>query len=185
MNLEPDTVLYGPPQLFAQRREGTVALIDRDGPNWLATDERGEVILRKFDGRRGLDQVVREYAGEQGIEWAKAWQHVDTVARDALRQSFVHRGPPPNRDYAGRSDYLNDAPLSELWVHTNNSCNLSCSHCLVSSGPSGDRGLPTADLLGVLAQARALGTKRFYFTGGEPLLRKDILQLCEFAIDEE
>jgi radical SAM protein with 4Fe4S-binding SPASM domain len=87
-------------------------------------------------------------------------------------------------EYAGREAFLSDEPLTDLWIHTNNSCNLSCAHCLVSSGPDGDTGLPTKVLLDVIDQARALGTKHFFLTGGEPFLRRDIFELLDRMLEE-
>jgi MoaA/NifB/PqqE/SkfB family radical SAM enzyme/SAM-dependent methyltransferase len=67
--------------------------------------------------------------------------------------------------------------LRELWLHTNNSCNLACTHCLVSSGPGETPGLAPQQLRRVVDEALALGVERFYVTGGEPFLRPDIREL--------
>ena len=177
MNLTDDRVLF-PPETLSLGNNNVAVLIDPEGPNWLATDPRGTAILSRFDGKRTFGEVVTDYATENGFEWAKAWQHVDTITRDALRQKFLSDAPFQRAPYAGRAGHLDGMTLSELWIHTNNSCNLSCRHCLVSSGPDGDPGLPAEKILDVITQARTLGTKRFCFTGGEPLVRKDITTLC-------
>ena len=69
--------------------------------------------------------------------------------------------------------------LRELWIHTNNSCNLACRHCLVNSSPAGDPGLPSARIMDIIDSAAACGAVRFYFTGGEPFARRDIFELIE------
>ncbi len=181
MNLTDDLVLFGPATIDL-RNNGVAVVIDPEAPNWLATDHRGEAILSRFDGKRTFGEMVTEYATENQLEWAKAWQHVETITRDAIRQKFLSDALIQPAPYAGRASHLEGLTLSELWIHTNNSCNLCCSHCLVSSGPDGDRGLPTEKILDIIDQARALGTKRFYFTGGEPLVRKDIISLCEAVL---
>ena len=160
MNIKHDSVLHAP-KLDEIGTNGVSVLVDREGPNWLATDRRGADILSRFDGRRTISDLVSEYAGETGFEWTKAQQHVETIARDAVRQGMLSAGPIDRSDYVGRTDYLSDVVLEELWLHTNNSCNLSCSHCLVSSGPDGDPGMETEVLLDIIGQARSLGTKRF------------------------
>lgn len=182
MRLEDGTILYKAAPFHHLRENGSVVLVDPVAPNWLATDGRGEAILERFDGQRSFGNVVKEYAGESDIEWAKARQHVETIARDALRQGLLKTEMPETRPYEGRESYLEGGDLKEIWIHTNNTCNLTCSHCLVSSGPDGIQGLDTKDILDIIEQARGLGTKRFYFTGGEPLLRKDMLELAEAAL---
>jgi len=182
MNLTHDTVLYAPlSETLAL--DGVTVLVDPAGPNWIGTDGRGRRILDLFDGSRTFGQVVRAYAAEAKLDGAAAWQHIDTLARDAVRRGMLADAPMVRPPYRGRASHLGSRRLTELWLHTNNSCNLACSHCLVSSGPDGDRGLPTHTLLKVIADARTLGVRRFFFTGGEPFLRKDILALIDTALE--
>ncbi len=183
MNVMLETVLHTPNR-EASRLDGITFLVDREGPNWLATDERGTEILARFDGKRTFGEIVNEYASETGFEFAKAWQHVETIARDAVRQKYLTEKQVARDPYAGREEHLRTEPLRELWIHTNNSCNLACRHCLVSSGPDGDPGLPTEKVLDVIQQARSLGTQRFYFTGGEPFVRKDVLELIDAVLSD-
>ncbi len=184
MNLTPDKILH-PVPTEGMIRNGYTVLIDRDGPNWLVTDTRGASLLSKFDGRRRLTDIVNGYAEESGFEWSKAFNHVETIARDAVRQGLLTDVPVERAPYTGRGACLDGAGLEELWIHTNNSCNLACSHCLVSSSPQGDRGLDTRTLAGLIREARSLGVNRFYFTGGEPLLRSDFEELAGLILEDD
>jgi len=159
-------------------RNGLVVLLDPERPNWIATDTRGARILAWLDGRSSLEEVTARYARELGVELPKAWLHVNRFVREAQRRGFASPEPMRLDPYPGRAHYL--APrLRELWLHTNNSCNLACEHCLVSSGPDGDRGLDSAALFALIDEAAELGVERFYFTGGEPLYRRDAFDLVE------
>jgi radical SAM protein with 4Fe4S-binding SPASM domain len=159
-------------------RNGLVVLLDPEAPNWVATDPRGARILSWLDGRSLRDEITARYAGEFEVDLAKAWLHVDRFLREAERRGFASREQPLADPYPGRSRYLVPR-LRELWLHTNNSCNLACEHCLVSSGPDGDAGLDGARLVELIDEAADLGVQRFYFTGGEPFLRKDAFDLVE------
>jgi radical SAM protein with 4Fe4S-binding SPASM domain len=183
MELTHESVLHAP-SLETIGTNGMRVLLDPHGPNWLATDPNGEKILRRFDGRRTLGEITLDYAGERDFESAKAWHHVEILVRDALRQGLLSGEPFSTNSYAGRLAHLELDELTELWIHTNNSCNLSCSHCLVSSGPNGDRGLPTERLLALIGEARTLGVKRFFFTGGEPFVRRDIFDLIDGVLSD-
>lgn len=167
-------------------REGELVVFVRpSAPNWIGLDERGKEILKAFDGSRTVGEVVSDYARRNDLEWVRAYQDVMTVAGDALRYRFLdEREEEEEIPYRGRRAWVQDAPLSELWLHTNNSCNLSCTHCLVSSGPAGEKGLPTDRWLDVIRQARSLGTKRFFITGGEPFLRRDLPDLLEEILSD-
>ncbi len=74
--------------------------------------------------------------------------------------------------------------LRELWIHTGTACNLSCPFCHEGSQP-GDRrleALTLAELQPHLDAAAAAGVERFAFTGGEPLILKDIVTILRHAL---
>src|SRR5712691_5057741 len=166
------------PPHASMERNGILVLLDPATPNWIATDARGARILSWLDGRSTLEQVAARYALEFGVDAARAWLHVNRLVREAARRGFASPEPFAPASYPGRGRYL--APrLKELWIHTNNSCNLSCEHCLVGSGPDGDAGLSTDRLAALIDEAAALGIRRFYFTGGEPFYRRDVFEHIE------
>jgi MoaA/NifB/PqqE/SkfB family radical SAM enzyme/ubiquinone/menaquinone biosynthesis C-methylase UbiE len=162
-------------------REGIYFRVDGEAPNWIATDERGDAILGWIDGGRTFSDLVREYAVHSKMEEAKAWLHVHDFLQSALRHQIVFLEPPVRPEYEGRARYLVPDRLREFWFHTNNSCNLTCTHCLVSSHPGGDPGLTTGQLKSMMDQTKALGVYRYYFTGGESFVRKDIFELIEYV----
>ncbi|MBI4228150.1 MAG: methyltransferase domain-containing protein, partial [Deltaproteobacteria bacterium] len=125
------------------------------------------------------------YSSEFGLSTTKSWVHVNTFLKDALREKILSFNPFVRAPYKGRGEFLKTDRLTELWIHTNNSCNLQCSHCLVSSGPREDKGLPTDDIVRIIGEGRELGVFRFYFTGGEPFVRSDIFDLIECVTRDE
>ena len=171
------TPWHVPPHVTLERN-GVVVLVDPETPNWVATDTRGARILSWLDGRTTLEEAAARYAGEFGVELAKAWLHVNRLVREAQRHRFASPEPAAAAPYPGRARYLSPR-LRELWIHTNNSCNLACEHCLVGSGPDGDRGMDGARLGALVDEAAGLGVERFYFTGGEPFYRRDIFDHVE------
>lgn len=176
--LTDKTVLHCPP-LSRFMREGIYFLIDGEGPHWITTDQRGAGILDMIDGKRTFGEIVHEYTLHQTMESAKAWLHVHALVREALRHGILSTTPFQRSPYTGRADYLKPTRLREFWFHTNNSCNLTCVHCLVSSHPGGDPGLSTEELRRLINEASSLGVYRFYFTGGESFVRRDIFHLIE------
>ena len=71
-------------------------------------------------------------------------------------------------------------PLSVCWQITTN-CNLNCKYCLSNSGIKGKYGLETKDAITIINQLGKAGINRLDFTGGEPLLRKDLEKLIQCA----
>jgi len=70
-------------------------------------------------------------------------------------------------------------PLSMHIVLTNR-CNLHCEYCRTHDLPQTDV-WTTNSLKDVISEMKECGTRRIHFTGGEPLLRKDIGELIDHA----
>jgi MoaA/NifB/PqqE/SkfB family radical SAM enzyme/SAM-dependent methyltransferase len=182
-HISEKTVVHSP-ALYAFREKDIDYFLDEEAPHWVATDGRGAEILRRLDGRRSVGDLIAWYASEKGLEAGKAWLHVHDFLQGCLRSGFLSETPFERPVYEGRRRYAAPTGLHELWLHTNNSCNLACTHCLVSSGPGQAPGLAPNALLAVVREAIDLGVGRFYLTGGEPFLRPDIEGLLR-AITEE
>lgn len=75
--------------------------------------------------------------------------------------------------------------LDTLWFQVAGTlCNLACNHCFVSCSPTNHthEHLPLALVERYLAEARALGVKEYYFTGGEPFLNPDMEAILEATL---
>lgn len=184
LELKEDQPLHVP-DMSRLQLEGLQVFVDGEEPNWLATGRRGARLLDWLREPLTVGALSRRYAEWLGLDAARSWLHVHSFVRDCLRAGMVSFTPFERLPYAGRSAHLSADKLSEVWIHTNNSCNLSCTHCLVSSSPAADPGLPTAQLLHVIDQASECGVERFYFTGGEPFARPDIFELIEAVTEKK
>lgn len=74
------------------------------------------------------------------------------------------------------------APPMGLITELTHRCPLQCAYCsnpLALDAPTGE--LSTADWLRVLDEAVALGVLQVHFSGGEPMARRDLVELVEHA----
>lgn len=81
---------------------------------------------------------------------------------------------PPTDSYQRRIDYLR--------VSVTDRCNLRCTYCMPADGvPKLDHSeiLRYEEILRLVRIAARTGISKIRVTGGEPLVRKDILYLCE------
>ena len=85
-----------------------------------------------------------------------------------------------------REPFVMGAPLSVVWNITKN-CNLKCSHCFEDSHyqqkSNGD--LSTSEAKKVIRILAANDVITLNFSGGEPLMRKDLFELMRYAYDNE
>lgn len=82
--------------------------------------------------------------------------------KDALRSAFAVR-------FLGKR-----IPLAVRWQLTNR-CVLRCRYCSIWNTPKNE--LDFTQVLSVLDQLAQLGTQTISFSGGEPMLRKDIFEI--------
>lgn len=75
--------------------------------------------------------------------------------------------------------------LDTLWIQVAGTlCNIECTHCFISSSPSNHSHemMSLADVERRLAEARELGVREYYFTGGEPFMNRDMLAIIETTL---
>src|SRR2546428_9168672 len=145
---------------------GITYAVDVDAPNWVAVEERGAEILREIASTpTTFGALVSRYASRHQLEAGKAWLHVHDLLAALSRASMLFDTPVERQAYAGRAAYIQPNGLRELWLQINNACNLSCTHCLVSSGPSGIPGMATEEIVASINAPAALGAERVYYTG--------------------
>lgn len=80
--------------------------------------------------------------------------------------------------------YIDTQQLRELWFHTGTACNLSCPFCLEGSTPGDDRlGLVKLDdVRPFVDEAVTLGVEKFSFTGGEPFVARQLVDILDYAL---
>ena len=72
--------------------------------------------------------------------------------------------------------------LDSLWIQVAGTlCNLACTHCFVTCGPGEDRHalMSRDEVRARVREGLALGVKEFYFTGGEPFLHPQMVEILE------
>jgi sulfatase maturation enzyme AslB (radical SAM superfamily) len=79
--------------------------------------------------------------------------------------------------------YIDPYRLTELWFHTGTACNLECPFCLEGSRPGDNRldRITLDDVEPLMREAVELGVEQFSFTGGEPFIVKDFVNILRFA----
>src|SRR5712691_11194996 len=172
------------PELHLFEDDGLTYAVDDAAPNWIVVEPPGRHLLETIDHGRGsvtFGGLVAQHAGERKVEAGKAWVHVHDFLRALDRAGMLSDKPFTREPYPGRAALVRPQGLRELWLQINNACNLSCAHCLVSSGPGKEPGLPLEQLRDVVDRAVELGLERLYITGGEPFVRKDIFALLRHA----
>lgn len=96
----------------------------------------------------------------------------------------------PSREHPPTTSEPPSAPLASLdtlWFQVSGTlCNLACTHCFISCSPTNHthEHLSLAQVRETLREARDLGVKEYYFTGGEPFLNPEMEQILGAALEQ-
>jgi radical SAM protein with 4Fe4S-binding SPASM domain len=123
-------------------------------------------ILKTGSKAFGVDStVIREQFSHPS--WRKGLANVLTgIARFGIQRPFI-----------------SGAPFLVVWDITY-ACNLKCKHCYASAGKSLENELTTEEAKQVIDKLDRATVPIIAFSGGEPLVRKDIFELTQYAADK-
>ncbi|MEU8269405.1 StsB family radical SAM/SPASM domain sactipeptide maturase [Sphaerisporangium sp. NPDC049002] len=76
---------------------------------------------------------------------------------------------------------VKEPPLRQVYYAITDGCNLRCPYCYASSEKCLPGELNTAESLHLVDEIADFGTEILVFTGGEPMLRKDLFQIVEHS----
>ncbi|MEM1578339.1 MAG: radical SAM protein [Archaeoglobaceae archaeon] len=83
-------------------------------------------------------------------------------------------------DFGLRKPFVPGAPFQVVWDITY-ACNLRCKHCYATAGKAMEDELNTEEALETIEKLDRLGVTIIAFSGGEPLVRRDIFELTSYA----
>jgi len=109
---------------------------------------------------------------------------------DALReQQSRPLGKFENPDWTADGERRASVPLDRietLWINTGTLCNITCLNCYIESSPKNDRlvYITAAEVRAYLDEIvqQNLGTREIGFTGGEPFLNPDAVEMIGDAL---
>lgn len=105
--------------------------------------------------------------------------------RERLKDPVIRRGMVNVLEgiarYGARRPFTSVAPFLVVWNYTK-VCNLRCEHCYENAGPGAARDeLTTEEAKRVIDEFEDAGVVAIAFSGGEPLMRRDIFEVVGYA----
>ena len=101
-----------------------------------------------------------------------------------VHKTFQERGKYVDPITTGKGEtraYVDLKQLKTLWFNTGTLCNLSCENCYIESSPENDElsYISASEVQSYLTEIKQLnlGTERIAFTGGEPFLNPDMIEI--------
>lgn len=171
------SVLYSPNNLVFKRNEDFYIVLNPDAPNIMVIDDFGREFLQLCNGTRNIDEIIKYMHNEYGPEKA-AKKEITEFTSALVKAGFLDTKPlSPLKKEVRQPEKLN-----QLYLHLTHGCNLRCKHCYVSAGVPFENEMSATETLGLVKEFAELGGEHLIITGGEPLLKKELLyQVIEKA----
>jgi radical SAM protein with 4Fe4S-binding SPASM domain len=78
-------------------------------------------------------------------------------------------------------EFFGEEPIMAATIRVTKACNLKCPHCYVNAGKKLKDELSLEEIKSVIDQLASLKVFSIFFTGGEPFLRKDIVEILKYT----
>lgn len=78
-------------------------------------------------------------------------------------------------------EFFGEEPIIAATIRVTKACNLKCPHCYVNAGKKLKDELSLKEIKSVIDQLANLNVFSIFFTGGEPFLRKDIVEILKYT----
>jgi radical SAM protein with 4Fe4S-binding SPASM domain len=145
-------------------------------------DEDYLVINPQVSGRcvlsgqefRVLEALARGQASGEPARLEETNETERTLAKLILNWVVYFNGNKP-------AIKISEPPLKVVYYAITDGCNLRCPYCYASSEKCLPGELNTEESLSFVSQVADFGAAEIVFTGGEPMLRKDLFQIAEHA----
>ena len=150
------------------------AVYDNSNLKLYHLDKKLTTILKRSSEGIALSEALTE----AGIFHKK---EIDLILEMLLKMGCVSLEESP-RPFPDINIRKSPARPKVAWIEITDRCNLFCRHCYAQSRPDlNDKELSTGRWVSIIDELERIGIEQLVFTGGEPLLRKDLLQLLTRA----
>ena len=129
------------------------------------------------DGTRDLDEINQAFSEQYKVDPIEARGTVyDFISSLQERRQLVFR--------TSKIRKVEVPPPKYLVLEITNRCNLNCIHCSVRANERPDGELTTAEWKSLMTTLAEMGVEAVGLSGGEPLLREDVFDLAEHALNQ-
>ncbi len=166
--------------LVVRRSKGRVLFVHPERPRWILLNESGAELAQLLDGTRTVRAIAEDIATGARVAAETVEADLMGLVRDLYRRGFLVT--EADRQYRGKA-----FGVASVFVRVTDACNLRCTQCYTDSFgalKSKTDEFTTEELRALLREIKDLHGNTVNFSGGEPLLRPDMLELIEYAVHE-
>lgn len=182
-------LIYDEKLIIEQYNDDTDIVYSPFNHTFLKVNEPAKILICYIldkDGDIDLEGIVsyyRRYDVELTEEEVK--KQIDALVEAKLffysQENFNQEEALTHRDYR----FPSGQQIDMVYIHPTLRCNFNCSYCYNKSLAANQKELTTEQWINIINGLKALHVKYFIFTGGEPLLKKDLVDIIQEIKDAD
>ncbi|MCC4602288.1 PqqD family peptide modification chaperone [Xanthomonas campestris] len=177
-----------PPRIRTWDRDGWRLYFDPHNFKWVRVNDSGHFILGRLRLYRSIEDIIQEISERFELSMDSAHTAAHQFIENLSSIGFLHK----NAYNEGERPSFGPRKFAHtVYMHLTNNCNLKCPYCYNKS----DREykikmekqgriasiLTTEESKALIFDLVENGVQHIVFTGGEPLMRPDALELFKYA----
>lgn len=156
-------------------KKGLVIDVERARCQKLNTTGLYIVKLLESDGACSEEKIIEKVSQFYDIPERLIQDDIKTFLKGLLDKNFLNDVENPSGaeiiEEQGKDG-------NGIWIQVTNGCNIRCKYCYADAGCSQDD-LTIAEIETILSELKDMNYSKIVVTGGEPLLRKDIIDILK------
>lgn len=120
--MDIDDVFLCKPWDYVEEKNGAYLIIWPDLPNWMVVDKELFNLLKMFDGKRKIKDIIKSQTIESKDSTLKKTKQVKKIISHLKKRDIIHN----------KNRKKNERKKPKLWdvnIHLTNRCNLNCKMC--------------------------------------------------------
>ena len=185
-----------PSKLTFIKKGSDYLIVHPDKPVWTIVNKTGFEIIKLCNGRRSLHDIGLIISSRNKILLPTVLNDLIKFLKEFTKTGFfsINSEPAGKRVKKSKpavssdSETLSDKPgnkqnftIDRLFLHVTSKCNYKCRHCYFPDGSVNGRELSREEIYSIIDRFISQGGKSIVLSGGEPLLRKDIINIIKYA----
>jgi len=157
-------------------------LLDSSEGSYLKVNKTGkDVIDFLYEKRKDVKEIIEAIRLKYNIPYELIEDDIKSYINILLEKGFAFDDQLSGSNIKKHEE--NSQGLKNIWIKVTNKCNLKCPYCYADSKKEENNNfeLTVVEIEKIFEEVSQMGLEKIVITGGEPLLRKDIVDILKIA----
>lgn len=157
--------------MIIKGKNDKIVAIDPETGMWIRTNQSGADILRLCDGEHSINNIIKKVSKNEKIP--------SQMIKDSIIEFICHAKEAKLIWEKDKTIVFatQPRPLNKVVIHITWQCNLKCVHCYARDQKIGEPEMDATTIRKLITDFSEMGVHQIVISGGEPLLREDILDM--------